>query len=87
MGIYNWSMRHASMILFAVSAALFIIGFGQAILALKNTVGDTMVGGQPISAGLASFLIFLSGTFSALAAAAVPFIGAVAIDRWDRRNG
>ena len=86
MGAYNWSMRHASMILFIVSVVLFLIGFGQAVLALKNTASDSFIGGEPISGRIASFLIFLTGTFTALAAAAVPFIGAVAINRWDRRN-
>lgn len=87
MGAYNWSMRHASMILFVISAVIFLIGFGQAVVSLNNTVGETAFGGQTISAGLASFLIFLSGTFTSLAAAAVPFIGAVAVNRWDRRSG
>ncbi|MDQ2878120.1 MAG: hypothetical protein M3R41_03465 [Pseudomonadota bacterium] len=75
------------MILFLVSLVLFLIGFGQAVLGLKNTAGESMIAGEPVSAGVISFLLFLSGTFTSLAAAAVPFIGAVAINRWDRRNG
>lgn len=85
MGAYKWSMRHASMILFMVSGGLFLIGFGQAVLALKNFGSGTMIGGEPIGAGLASFLVFLSGTFTALSSAAIPFLGAVIIERWDRK--
>jgi hypothetical protein len=86
MNIYKWSMRHASMILFVISAVIFLIGLGQAILALKNTGGDAIVSGEPISAGLMSFLMLLTGTFTALSSAAIPYIGAVFINRWDRRN-
>lgn len=84
--IYNWSMRHASKILFIVSIVIFLIGFGQALLALKNASGDAIIAGESVGAGLMSFLILLTGTFSALGAAAIPFIGAVAIHRWDRRS-
>jgi uncharacterized membrane protein (DUF485 family) len=86
MGIYNWSMKRASVILFVISAVIFLIGLGQALLALKNTAGDAIIGGEPISVGVMSFLMLLTGTFTALSSAAIPFIGAVAIDRWDRRN-
>ena len=85
MGAYNWSMRHASLILFFISAVLFLIGLGQALVAVKNAAANTMIGGQPIAAGLGSFLIFIGGTFAALSSAAIPFIGAVAINRWDQR--
>lgn len=80
-------MRHASMILFVVSAVIFLIGLGQAVMALKNAVGGSFIAGEPMSSGLVSFLMFLSGTFAAFGGAALPFLGAVAINRWDRRNG
>jgi len=85
MNVYGWAMRHASVILFAVSFFIFLIGFGQAVLALENTGTSTMIGGEQISASVVSLLFFLSGTFSALSAAAIPFIGAVAVDRWDKK--
>ncbi|MBO9622872.1 MAG: hypothetical protein J7500_09195 [Sphingomonas sp.] len=83
MGIYRWSMKHASMVLFVISAGIFLIGFGQALLLLKDTGGDSVIGGKPISAELTSILMFLLRTFGTLSSAAIPFIGAVAINRWD----
>ncbi len=86
MGVYKWAMRHASMILFLIGAVIFLIGFGQAVLAIKNAGAETSIGGEMISARLTSLLLFLTGTFAALSSAAIPFIGAVVIDRWDRQN-
>lgn len=87
MRVYKWSMKYASVILFVISAVIFLIGLGQALFALKSSGGEAVVAGEPIGAGLMSFLLLLTGTFTALSSAAVPFLGAVAIDRWDRRNG
>lgn len=75
MNVYGWAMRHALVIVFAISFVLFLIGIGQAVLALNTGGTGTLIGGEQISASLASFLLFLSGTFSALSAAAIPFIG------------
>ncbi len=85
MGFYKWAMRHASIILFVVSAAIFFISIAHALLSLNNGA-ETSFGGEVISAKLASVFLFLSSIFAALSSAAIPFIGAVAIDRWDRQN-
>ena len=85
--VHDWSMKHASAVLHGISVVLFLIGTGQAVLAMKTTVGNTLVGGAPVGAGFASFLVFLSGTFSALSSAAIPFIGAAFLHRWDAKNG
>ncbi|GAA4009034.1 hypothetical protein GCM10022280_02290 [Sphingomonas swuensis] len=75
------------MTLFIVSFVIFLIGFGQALLALKNTSGNSgLVMGEPISERVEHLLLFVTGTFAALTSAALPFMGAVAIERWDRRN-
>lgn len=86
MKIYRAAMRNASMILFLISAVVFLIGFGQALVAVQNTAGSSGLSGEPISERVADLLMFLTGTFAALSSAAVPFIGAVAIERWDRRS-
>ena len=83
MGVYRWAMRHASMILFVTAAAIFFIGIGQALLSLNNGA-ETSFGGEVVSAKLTSVLLFLTSAFAALFSAAIPFIGAVAIHRWDQ---
>jgi hypothetical protein len=85
MSIYKWAMRHASVILFVISAAIVLIGFGQALLGIGGSGGETSIGGEPVSAKLVSLLVFFTGVFTALVSAAIPFIGAVVIHRWDRR--
>ena len=86
MSIYKWAMRHASMILFLISAAIILTGFGQALLGIGNSGGETSIGGEPVSAKLVSLLMFFTGVFTALVSAAIPFIGAVVIHRLDRQN-
>ena len=85
MAAYKWTMKHASMILFVTALAMFFIGIGHALLSLNNGT-ETTIGEQVISSNLTSLLIFSSAVFSALSSAAVPLIGAVAIDRWDQNR-
>ena len=85
MSFHKWAMRHASMILFVTAAAIFFISIAHALLSLNNGA-ETSFGSEVISAKLASVFLFLSSIFAALSSAAIPFVGAVAIDRWDRRN-
>ena len=85
MSVYTWSMKHASVILFFVAAVIFLISFGYSVLSINNGA-ETSIGSQLISAKLTSLLLFLSSTFTALSTAVIPFIGAVAIDRWDRQD-
>jgi hypothetical protein len=86
MRAYHWAMRHASMILFYVSAVLFLIGLGNAVLVLKSTSDYFGTAGQAGGSGIASLLSFFANTFAALSSAAIPFLGAVAVNRWDRKN-
>lgn len=81
--IYLWCMRNGSQLLFALSVVLFVIGFGQALLSLRNTVGQSLVAGEAVSEGVMEWLLFLNATLSAFGYAILPFIGAVAIHRWD----
>ena len=50
---YRWAMQNAAPALFVVAAVLFLIGLGQALLGLKNTLGEAVFVGQPISQGVA----------------------------------
>ena len=85
MRVYNSAMRHASMILFFIAVVIFLISFGYSLLTINNGA-ETSIGSELISAKLASLLLFLTSTFTALSTAVIPFIGAVAINRWDRQN-
>ena len=81
---YEWAMRNGAPVLFAVAAVLFLIGVGQALLSLKNAVGEVALMGQPVSQGVVQWLLFLTGTFAAIGSAVFPFAAALAIYRWDR---
>jgi hypothetical protein len=81
---YSWSMRHGSHILFALSAVLFLIGFGQALVSLQNTVGESYIAGERVSEGALQWVMFMTGALTALSTAVFPFIGALVIHRWDR---
>jgi len=81
---YRWAMQNAAPALFVVAAVLFLIGLGQALLGLKNTLGEAVFVGQPVSQGVAQWLLFLSGTFTAISSAVIPFAAAAALYRWDR---
>jgi len=85
--IYRWAMQKAAPTLFVVAAVLFLIGLGQALLSLKNTVGEAVFVGQPIGQGAAQWLMFLTGTFAAISSAVFPFAAAAALYRWDRYAG
>ena len=80
MSLYRWSMKAASRILFWISAVLFTLGILQAFYVLKESVFSE----GPAAIGVAALLLVLNGT--SLGAAVLPFIGAVAIERWDRRS-
>ncbi|MEP9359833.1 hypothetical protein [Sphingomonas sp. KR3-1] len=60
--------------------------FGQALLALKNAGHAAIIAGEPISSAPMFFLSMLTGTLAALSKAVLPFLGAVLINRWNRRN-
>ena len=82
--IFQWAMRDAAPVLFTVAAVLFLIGFGQALLSFQNAVGEAMFAGQPVSQGISQWLLFLTGTFTAISSAVLPFAAAAALYRWDR---
>ena len=84
---YRWAMRNAAPTLFVVAAVLFLIGVGQALLSLKNTVGQSVFAGQPVSQGGTQWLMFVSGAFAAISSAVLPFAAAAALYRWDRHDG
>jgi hypothetical protein len=81
---YRWAMQNAAPTLFVIAAVLFLIGVGQALLSLKNTVGEAVFVGQPVGQGVAQWLMFLTGTFTAISSAVLPFAAAAALYRWDR---
>lgn len=81
--MYLWAMRNGAAILFGLSAILFLIGFGQALLSFQNTVGEASIAGVSMGAATMQWLMLLSGALTALSAAVLPFIGALAIYRWD----
>jgi len=82
--IYLWAMRNGSPILFAVAAILFLVGFGQALIGMRNTVGDGIIAGESLGQAGMQWIMFLSGTLAAFGSAAIPFFGALVIHRWDR---
>ena len=82
--IYVWAMRNGSAILFAVAAILFLVGLAQALVGMRNTVGDSFVAGEPLGQAGTQWIMFLSGTLAAFSSAAIPFLGALVIHRWDR---
>jgi hypothetical protein len=78
-------MRRGSQILFAIAFVLFLIGFGQALVSFQNTVGGTqLIAGEPVGPRFAEWILLLGGVWQALSSAALPFIGALIVDRWDR---
>ena len=81
--IYLWAMRNGAPVLFALSFVLFLIGFGQMLASVNTSMGQTFVNGQPVTEGAMNWLLLLTGTFSALSAAVLPFAVALAIYRWD----
>ena len=82
---YRWAMQNAAPMLFIVATVLFF-GIGQAFVGLKNTVGEAVFVGQPVGQEVAQWLLFLTGTFTALSSAALPFAAAALLYRWDRRG-
>lgn len=66
MGVFRASIRNESVILFVISAIVFLIGFGQAIFAIENTAASYSVAGVAIGARAPSLRLFLSGTLAAL---------------------
>jgi hypothetical protein len=82
--IYLWAMRNGAPILFALSAILFLLGFAQALISMRKTIGDGLVAGVPLGEAGMQWVLFLGGTLTALSTAVLPFLGALAIHRWDR---
>jgi hypothetical protein len=80
---YDFSMRHGSRILFGLSIALLLIGLGQAAAGLRTSIAQSSASGMPPPQTGIQWLLLLTGTFSAFSAAALPFIGAVLVHRWD----
>ncbi|TRW14660.1 hypothetical protein [Glacieibacterium frigidum] len=75
-------MRNGAQILFALSALIFLIVLGQALLSLRFP----MVAGQSFESQPVGGLMFLTSLLSALSSAVLPFFGALVIDRWDHRD-
>ena len=82
---YRWAMQNAAPTLFVVAAVLLLIGIGQAFVGLKNTVGEAVFVGQSVGQETAQWLLFLTGTFTAISSAVLPFAAAAVLYRWDRR--
>jgi hypothetical protein len=80
MSFYRWCMRAGAPILFAIAVAQLALGLAAAIRVATSdgtlgTVGDAM-----------STLLTLQTLLGAVASAALPFFGALLIDRLDRRS-
>ena len=84
-GIYRWSMRHGAAILFGVALIQFLVALAPLISVLISETGQMAANYSyaPAYSGIPSSLHFQM-LFQAIVSAALPFFGALLIDRLDR---
>ena len=87
---YHWSMRNGARILFMISLLLLLTGLWPVLYGLFSLTSE-MSGSHYYTpeveiAGMQSQML-IQALINAVGAAALPFFGAVLIDRLDRRWG
>jgi hypothetical protein len=87
---YRWSMRNGARILFMISLLLLLTGLWPVLYSIFSMTSE-MSGSHYYTpeldvAGLQSQML-IQALINAVGAAALPFFGAVLIDRIDRRWG
>ena len=81
-GLFAWSLRHGAMILFVIALLVFATSLLSYLTGFPGTELLESSGEKPQP--LANVWMILMGAANALHSAALPFFGALVIDRFDR---
>ena len=83
MSFYRWCMRFGAVILFAIALVQLVLG----LIGIFQLAGYSQSSPNPVMPGYESpsnILVLLQALLAVFSSAALPFLGALLIDRLDR---